>query len=742
MAVRSSALAEDGAEASFAGIFDSHLNIGDADGLLHAIRACWLSQWSETALAYGERMGTSGHTMGVLVQRLVSPTASGVLFTADPVTGDRSRLVVNAVYGLASELVEGTAPCDTFVVDRETGTVLDRKIADKPSAVVPGGPGEIVDLEVAAGRRQAPALTDAELRRLVELAAEIEAVRGDNQDIEWAFHDDELFALQARPITGLPSDLSAQYSPDLPPDGRYWLRASELSLGPSSVWGLISFGKFTEGLNRARASWHSPCRLRTATYQGYLYMGEDLATGDLPDDHQVAYEVAIDRMVAEAPVRWRDGWREAVQRSSREILAADLTARSDADLVGGLTAWLAGRADDDEIGGMVGMTPVFVMARLARMEPEIAQELAKHVLHGLPSMLGELEEALWLLVRELEADDWTRRTLTGLEAPAALEALRTRPEAWAPIAAFLGEYGYHGMDGIESTPWMEDTVPLIAVLAAKVGHEEERPSTRLARLAVERRHAVDALVAEHPGRAEAIRRLVVELESCLPLGQDRYVALTEVGHAATRYQLLEIGRRLCARDLLREPVDALYLDASELEQGLIGGLDRRGLVAERKRIRHWQRGLRPPITIGAEQSLDAVPYVIDSILSDRASGLDFSVGPGSADGEQVLVSGVAGSAGRYVGPARVCASVADAVRLRRGDILVCSTTSPAWTQYFGLIGAVVTDQGGLLSHPAVVAREYGIPAVIGAEGATTTIVSGQSVGVDGGSGIVFTPGSP
>jgi pyruvate,water dikinase len=288
---------------------------------------------------------------------------------------------------------------------------------------------------------------------------------------------------------------------------------------------------------------------------------------------------------------------------------------------------------------------------------------------------------------------------------------------------------------------MEDPVPLVAVLAAKAGHEEERPSTRLARLAVERDQAVDALVARHPGRAEDIRRLVVELESCLPLGQDRYVALTEVGHAATRYQLLEMGRRLRSRGLLREPVDALYLDPSELEEGLIGGVDRRGLVAERKRIRNWQRGLRPPVTIGEEQSLDAVPYVIDSILSDRAGGLDFSVGPGAADGEEILLKGVAGSAGRYVGPARVCAGVADAVHLRRGDVLVCSTTSPAWTQYFGLIGAVVTDQGGLLSHPAVVAREYGIPAVIGADGATATVISGEPIGVDGGSGVVFTPAS-
>lgn len=745
VAVRSSGANEDGGAASYAGIFESYLNICDPDGLLNAVRACWISQWSDTAVAYRANfaVGTDDQGMGVLVQCLVPAAVSGVLFTADPLTGDRSRLVVSSGYGLSPDVMSGLSACDSYVVDPATGTVIDQRLASKRTEIVPDGQAGTQRVDVAPDRQDAATLNAAQVRSLTALAAAVEAVHGHNQDLEWAFHGGELYTVQARPITGLRSTpAGTERSPD-PPDGEhYWVRATELFPGPVCPWGLTMFEAFAAGLNKARESWHSPCRLHVSTVDGYVYMADEIHPPVTLADDRRRYEEAIAHAVADTPARWRNEWRDAIEHRGLEMMRTDLRGLSDRHLLDRLHTWLAARVDEETVGGIVGMVPAFAMARLARTGGEIARSLSRDVLHGLPSILVEFETALWRLVRRLEADPWTCHTLQTQPAAEALREMRARPQAWEPVDEFLGRWGYHGMDNFESAPWCEDPTPLIQLLGAKVGGDEEPPSARMARLATQRARAVDQLIAAHPKDADVIRLHVAELTACLPLGQDRYLILTELGYAVARHQLVEIGRRLVNRGQLRSAIDTLYLAPDELDDALGDGRDRREVVARRVRCRRRRVGVRPPASFGAVMSLDATPYVVDSILCDRSSGLQASTDVAAqSDSDDVLAAGIAGSAGSCVGPARVCSTLAEAVMLRRGDVLVCETTTPAWTQYFGLIAGIVTEQGSLLSHPAVVAREYGIPAVVAVPEATSLIPTGERVSIDGSRGLVLRAGA-
>jgi pyruvate,water dikinase len=218
------------------------------------------------------------------------------------------------------------------------------------------------------------------------------------------------------------------------------------------------------------------------------------------------------------------------------------------------------------------------------------------------------------------------------------------------------------------------------------------------------------------------------------------MVLTELGHAATRHQLSEIGRRLVRRGRLDDEWDAIQLEPDELEAALLRNLDLRGTVDERKQRRRSAEAAVPAATVGATQP-DVVrsAELIDSIYLEAIEMTSEDSDRDESDGS---LHGLPASRGQYSGRAIVCRSIDDAGRLRAGDVLVCRTTSPAWTQYFALIGGIVTEQGGVLSHPAVVAREYGVPAVLAVPQVTSIVSNGDLIELDGGTGTVRIRRSP
>lgn len=205
VAVRSSAVDEDSAGASFAGQHSTYLNIIGADSLARAIVRCWASLYSDTVLGYRRQRGldASSLRMGVLVQSLVSANASGVAFSAHPVTGDRGSAVINSAFGLGESVASGAATPDTFVVDRRSGAVTSRDIAEKERMAVAFADGTR-EVEISPGLASSPSLTDGQLSEVVGLVDRLETAQGFPVDVEFAIHAGALYLLQCRPITALP----------------------------------------------------------------------------------------------------------------------------------------------------------------------------------------------------------------------------------------------------------------------------------------------------------------------------------------------------------------------------------------------------------------------------------------------------------------------------------------------------------------------------------------------------------
>ena len=366
---------------------------------------------------------------------------------------------------------------------------------------------------------------------------------------------------------------------------------------------------------------------------------------------------------------------------------------------------------------------------------------AYRLLQGFDNKTLESDRALWRLSRAAAASPAVRRTLEERAAADVAPVLAQSPEGVAfleALRAYLDEYGRRCPKPIHySEPsWIEEPSPAIKNLKDYVTRSDGEPPVELAALAAER----DRLVARARERLSGYPRPVVErFEHLLTAAQEAAVVSEDHNYwidfrAAyeVRRVLIECGRRLAAAGALGQPNDVFCLTLDELRETLASpsGGDRRRLVAGRQAEMAYFRGVRPPAALGTPPA-GAPP---DNPL-DRAWG-KFLGGPPPAPVDPDVLLGHAGSPGRVRGPARVIRSLADAARVRPGDVLVTETTSAPWTPLFGTVAAIVTDAGGVLSHCAVVAREYRIPAVVGVGNATAMIRDGQTLEVDGGEGIV------
>ena len=366
---------------------------------------------------------------------------------------------------------------------------------------------------------------------------------------------------------------------------------------------------------------------------------------------------------------------------------------------------------------------------------------AYQLLRGFDNKTLESERALWKLSREAIARPTVKRVLEDNVASSVLALLETTSEGRdfiARLGAYLDEFGRQcGKPFHFSEPsWIEDPAPAIRTLQHDIGRLDRDPEAELAAMAVERERLV-AEVREHL-RSES-QPVVNQFETLLKAAQEAAVVSEDHNYwidfrsaYQVRQVLLEFGRRFVAAGALDTPNDVFCLTLDELREtaAALPRVDRRPLVAGRQAELQYFRTVQPPSVLG---TLPSEPPP-DTPLG-RAVGKFLGAPPAMASDPRE-VRGNAGSPGRVRGPAKVLRSLSDSSKLRRGDVLVAETTSAPWTQLFATAAAIVTDAGGVLSHCAIVAREYGIPAVVGTGHATATIRDGDIVEVDGDHGIV------
>ncbi|GAA3670329.1 phosphoenolpyruvate synthase [Arthrobacter ginkgonis] len=760
VAVRSSATAEDLPEASFAGQQDSFLNVRGADAVMEAVRGCWASLWTDRAVAYraAHGIGQRGVGLAVVVQVMVPAAAAGVLFTANPVTGTRRQAVVDGAPGLGDAVVSGAVAPDHFVVDTGTARILERTAGPRPD----GGGRD------GGGPNGRLCLTDAQLLQLTELGARAEALFGSPQDLEWAAEaGGALWLTQSRAITTL-------YPV---PEGRGSVEGSRVYLCASLAQGLVRpltpMGMAAiAGMRDERSGWFlaqagmrpfvdlTPV-VRSASGRRTMLRMFRVAEARSADLLQTIYadpRFSVTRG-ARSPNLLSGGGARQVGALLLRILQAllrpeaavrriqEVGRRLEQDLALAEPATPAQRLDHVErvmstafFSLVPGVLPApatgYALLGVARwlLRGIAGPGELQAVLAGLPNnVTTEMDLELWRLADRLRADP---AAAAALESEPAAELSRrylagTLPAALQDgLAAFLERYGHRAVAEIDlgMPRWSDDPAHLLGVIAnylrLPAGHPT--PETQFARAAAE----AEAKVADLTARARARGRLrgaAVGLalararQLCGLREQPKFFII--LSFAALRRQLAEVGAALASDGRTARPDDIWFLAPEEARVGLRGA-DLAEMV-ERRRA-----------TYGRELQRRYVPRLLLSDGTDVEAAAAATQSPPSAAGAPVqMLRGSPASAGTVTGRVRVITDPVGA-RLEPGEILVAPSTDPGWTPLFLTAGALVMEMGGAISHGAVVAREYGIPAVVGVPEATLHLRTGQTVTVDGAAGTV------
>ncbi|WP_123747587.1 rifamycin-inactivating phosphotransferase [Saccharothrix texasensis] len=748
-AVRSSATAEDLPGASFAGQQDTYLNVVGPEAVLRHVSRCWASLFTERAVTYRLRNGFDHRKvhMAVVVQRMVFPHASGVLFTADPVTSDRKVAAVEATFGLGEALVSGLVNADSYQVRDDE--VVAKAVAAKKLALhaSPGG-GTREEAIEPAGQEQ-PALTDEQVVRLVRLGRRIEAHFGRPQDIEWCLVDDAFQVVQSRPITTLfpvPETGDEENHVYVSVGHQQMMTDAMKPLG-LSVWQMTTPRPMAEAGGRLFVD-VTPLLASPVNRVGFLavvgksdpLIGDALQTvldrdgflPSLPDDAPRQAVPGAEPVTIEADPALV---AELVENGAASVAAAarDIRGKSGVELLDFITA------DVQELRRLLfdprGIQPImaamqatwWLNERLHEWlgEKNAADTLSQSVPHNVTSEMGlallDVADAIrpHPEVVAFLRDAADRADEDFLDRLVDLDGGR---EARDAIQAYLDEYGMRCVGEIDiSRPrWSERPAMLLPLLLSTVKNLE--PGAGVRRFEQGRQEAwqkeqevlerLRALPDGEPKAEETKRKIDLVRTFAGYREYPKYGMISR--YFVYKRALLAEADRLVRAGVLREREDVYFLRFEELREVVRANRVDDDLLRRRKDAFRSYEALTPPRVLTSDGETLSGAYRRDDL----------------PDGALV---GLAVSAGTVEGRARVILDMAQA-DVEPGDILVTAHTDPSWSPLFVAIAGLVTEVGGLMTHGAVIAREYGLPAVVGVERATQLIEDGQRIRVNGTDG--------
>ena len=745
LAVRSSATVEDAAGMSFAGQFESILNVRGADALLAAIKTCWLSLFSERALVYlaRQRVPAEKVRMAVLVQEMVEASHAGVVFTADPLTGATDRFVVEYVSGLGEGLVQGTIQPGRVVVEKRTGRVL----ASPENEV----------------------LSSATLENLCNLARQTEHLFGSPQDIEWAQRDGGVFLLQSRPITTKAPVKTwedrqiwtnvniGEVVPDVMTPITWSIMQSLLGVVGSifrlvgadvtraPLAGLVA-GRLYSNANTSLAAVRPFSFLHKGLPDLARALGGDLVEAyrqapltlsleDLPDlgfrwpKYILSWPRILFDLITHLPRRG-DASMARLKNRTDELVRLDLGAMSAPELTHFCIRLFREAFKDWDLlyfAAQMAVLPVFKKACrdwLGESDLTLGGRLFA-ALGGMPD--AEAGLALWRLAVLAHADGDTEAAVSSEKSwPEVRSRLRLTEHgrkfltAWD---AFMTEHGHHCRGELElfNARWSETPDYILGLVRGylrSMGQSDPLENQR--RLAEER----ERLTVQCRARLKnPIKRWIfshsLRRAQELTVYREKLKSQVVRQFAFTRRVLLVLGQRLHEQGGLSCRDDIFFLEVSELEPVTTGGasFDWRERIESRRREYEKNLKLNPPRIVNGRFDPNAPAWPV-------------------ANADAKFLTGIPVSPGIVTGPARVILRADDYEQVLAGEILIAPFTDPAWSPYFITAAGLVVEQGGILSHGSIVAREYGLPAVTNVASATRVIRTGDLVQVDGNRGRV------
>jgi phosphoenolpyruvate synthase/pyruvate phosphate dikinase len=747
-AVRSSATAEDLPTASFAGQQDTYLNVVGPAAILQHISRCWSSLFTERAVTYRLWNGIDHRTvhMAVVVQQMVFPDAAGILFTADPVTGNRKVATVDASFGLGEALVSGLVNPDVFKV--RDGEVVAEAVAAKQRAVHALPAGGTQEVAIDPQRQEQPALTDAQVVRLVQLGRRIEAHFGRPQDIEWCLVDDDFQIVQSRPITTLfpiPAARDRENHVYVSVGHQQMMTDPMKPLG-LSVWQLTAMapmheagGRLFVDVTRRLASPASRAGLLEVAGRGDPLIRDALET--VLDRHDFVPTLpeagpgGPPASGASAPIETDPAIvTELIERSQASIAALRRDIRTKTGPA--LFDFLLEAFQEHK---RVLSDPLSMQAIMAGMEAtwwlndKLREWLGEKnaadtlTLSAPGNVTSEMGLALLDVADVIRPHPEVVAFLQGVEDEGFLDELPKfagGTEARDAIEAYLDRYGMRCVGEIDITRprWRERPTTLVPVILDNVrnfepGAAERRFEQGRQEAQKKEQDVLSRLRALPDGehKADETNRMIDRVRAFI--GYREYPKYGIVSrYFVYKQALLEEAERLVQANVLPEKEDVFYLTFQELHDVVRSNQVDDKLIQQRKDAFRSYHALTPPRVLTSDGEVIAGAYRRDDVPAGALIGLPVS-------------------AGTIEGRARVILDMAQA-DLEPGDILVTAHTDPSWTPLFVAITGLVTEVGGLMTHGAVIAREYGLPAVVGVVDATRLIPDGQRIRVHGSDGYV------
>jgi phosphoenolpyruvate synthase/pyruvate phosphate dikinase len=755
-AVRSSATAEDLPTASFAGQQDTYLNIIGKEAIIKYISKCWASLFTERAIIYRMQNGFDHRKvyLSVVIQKMIFPDVSGILFTADPVTSNRKVLSIDASFGLGETIVSGLVNADNYKV--RNGKIIDKRIPSKKLAIYALKEGGTKEQEIEPTRQKRQALTDEQILQLELMGRKIEEHFGSPQDIEWCLVDDTFYIVQSRPITTLYPipEANDQENHVYVSVGHQQMMTDPMKPLGISFWQLTAARPMYKAGGRLFVDVTHQLAKPVSRKMTIDLMGEHdplmkdalmtiLERGDfiklLPDDKeelspiksskgkpsadilaQIENDPAIVSDLIKSSQTSIEGLKQNIQTKSGvdlfDFILEDIIqlkkSLSNPQNMGAIMAGInASSWINENVKGWLG-------------EKNVADTLSQSVPNNITSEMGrELLDVADVIRPYPEIIEYLQHVKEA-DFLDELVKLKGGKETRDAIYAYLNKYGMRcaGEIDITKTRWIEKPVTLIPIILSNIKNFEPNASIRKfeqgRQETLKKEQELLTRLRQLPDgeqKAKEVKQMISLLRNFI--GYREYPKYGIVNrYFVYKRALLKEAERLVDANIIHKKEDIYYLTFEELREVVHTNKLDFQVIGKRKDEHKLYEKLTPPRVITSDGEIITGQYKRENLPAEAMVGL-------------------AVSSGVIEGRARVILNMEDA-DLEDGDILVTSFTDPSWTPLFVSIKGLVTEVGGLMTHGAVIAREYGLPAVVGVENATKLIKDGERIRVNGTDGYV------
>lgn len=748
-AVRSSATAEDLPHASFAGQQDTYLNIIGKKAILQHISKCWASLFTDRAVIYRMQNGFDHRQvyLSVVIQRMVFPQASGILFTADPITSNRKLLAIDASYGLGEALVSGLVSADCYKVQDDK--IVDKRIAIKKLAIYGLKEGGTETLQLDPDQQKAQTLTEQQILQLARIGRQIEAYFGSPQDIEWCLVDDTFYIVQSRPITTLYPIPEA-----VDQENHVYLSVGhqQMMTDPIKPLGLSFYLLIT------------PAPMRKAGGRLFIDVAPRLAT---PDGRE-----ALLNTIGSDPLI-KGALNTIIERDFIKLLPNDQTApipgRSHTDMLAQF------EHDPTIVSDLIKRNQISIEELKQNIQAKSGSDLFEFILEDIQQLKKILfdPQSTAVFMSAINATSWINENMNewlgeknaadtlsqsvpnnitsemGLALLDVADVIRPYPEvidylehakednflhelvrfdggreSQDAIYSFLNKYGMRcaGEIDITKTRWSEKPITLVPMILGNIKSFEPNAGNRKfeqgRQEALEKEQELINRLKQLPDgeqKAKEAKRMIDLIRNFI--GYREYPKYGWVSrYFVYKQALLKEAEQAVHAGVIHDKEDIYYLTLEEFNEVVHTNRLDYQIINQRKDDYKFFEKLTPPRVITSDGEIITGAYKRENLPEKAIVGLPVS-------------SGV------IEGRARVILNM-EAANLEDGDILVTAFTDPGWTPLFVAIKGLVTEVGGLMTHGAVIAREYGLPAVVGVENATKLIQDGQRIRVHGTEGYI------